>query len=452
MFQYNSIKFVAVLTILTAGICAAGDYEDVDLGVSLDYSRFSIEGGVYLDVYLLVPQANMTFAKTSDGLAANVIFQAALLQGDVVPYEPDRWQRIFRVKDQDVVAKLGFSPDITKFFVQEGEYTLQVDILDANSNRRQRIRRPVSLKNFPEGELSFSDITLASKIEKAKQENEFTKYGHDVLPNAERTFTSLLPVLYYFFEVYGLSDGGKYEVSTVIKNLSDKIVKELPVRPKQSPGTSAVEWGGINTSGLKNGIYSLVVTVTDLGSGTSVTHDKTFYIVKPIVAGESMAEANEYTDVTEDDLDKIFEMVNVVMTANEKRLYKKSNPEGKRKTLVAFWQRKDPDSSTPVNEFKQEFYRRVQLANAEFGKGNTEGWKTDRGRVLIQYGPPSNIEKSLMSIGQRPWEGWYYYDMEGGVEFIFVDRSGFGRFDLVHSTARSELEDQNWSRFLNSRD
>ena len=430
----------------------AADYEDADLGVSLDYSRFSIEGGVYLDVYLLVPQANMTYTKHGEELVANVIFQAALLQGDVVPYNPDRWQRIFKVPNQASVKKLGYAPDISKFYVEAGDYTLQVDILDVNSNRRQRIRRQITLEKFPQGELSFSDITLASKIVKATDENEFTKYGHDILPNAERTFTSLLPVLYYFFEIYELSGDGQYEVTTTILNLAGDVVKEFPVRAKKSPGTSAVEWGGLNLSGLKNGIHKLVVDVKDLASGTTVTHDKTFYIVKPIVEGESMDEAESYANVTEEELDKIFDMVSIVMTSAEKRLYKKSKFDGKKKTILAFWERKDPDPSTSVNEYKQEFYRRVQMANDEFGKGTSEGWKTDRGRVLIQYGPPSNIEKSLMSIGQRPWEGWYYYELEGGVEFIFVDRSGFGRFDLVHSTARSELEDQNWSRFLNSRD
>jgi GWxTD domain-containing protein len=429
---------------------AAGNYQDADLGVALDYSRFSVEGGIYLDVYLLVPQASMTYKTTESGLTADVVFQAALLQGDVVPYNPDRWQRIFRVDDQAKIGDLGFVPDISKFFVEEGDYILQVDILDVNSNRRQRIRKPVSLKKYPQDELSFSDITLASKIVKAAQENEFTKYGYDILPNAERTFTPAAPMLYYFFEIYGLSGKGKYGVHTQINSFSDKVVKDYPVKVKQSPGTSAVEWGGVNTAGLKTGIHKLLVTISDESTGTSVSHSKIFYILKPDENEEAETQ-NDYDDLSEIELDEIFELVGIVMTADEKRLFKKSTLEGKRKILAAFWERKDPDPSTGVNEFKQEFYRRVQIANAEFGKDTEQGWKTDRGRVIILYGKPNNIEKHHVTIGQRPWEGWYYYEIEGGVEFIFVDRSGYGRFDLVHSTAQNEILDENWQRYLNSR-
>lgn len=453
MFQYNSVKRIILIASLSLSLIAAGDYEEADLGVSLDFSRFSIEGGVYLDVYLLVPQASMTYQQTDNGLAANVMFQAALLQGDVVPYDPDRWQRIFRVKDEATIGSLGFVPDISKFFVEAGDYILQVDILDVNSNRRQRIRKPVSLKQFSQDELSISDVTLASRIIKASKENEFTKYGYDILPNAERTYTSASPMLYYFFEVYGLSEKAKYSIHTQVLSLSEELVKDYPVKMKQSPGTSAVEWGGLNTAGLKAGIHKLLVTIRDETSGDSVSHKKTFYMVKPRdTADGQQTTSGEYDDLPESELDKIFELVDVIMTEDEKRLFKKSTADGKRKILTAFWARKDPDASTAINEFKQEFYRRVQIANAQFGQENEKGWKTDRGRVLIQYGNPSNVEKHHLTIGQRPWEGWYYYDLEGGVEFIFVDRSGYGRFDLVHSTARNEILDESWERFLNSRD
>ena len=451
MFPFNSVKKALIFFLVTLTAMAAGDYEDADLGVALDYSRFSVEGGVYLDVYLLVPQASMTYKKTEDGLAANVVFQATLLQGDVVPYDPDRWQRIFRVDDQAKIGDLGFVPDISKFFVEEGDYVLQVDILDVNSNRRQRIREPVSLKKYPADELSFSDITLASKIVKATKQNEFTKYGYDILPNAERTYTSAAPMLYYFFEIYGLAGTGQYSVHTQILSLSEKVVKDYPVKLKQSPGTSAVEWGGVSTAGLKTGIHKLKVTIADKATDDSLSHEKTFYILKPSETKEEQSLTGEYADLSELELDGIFGLVSMVMTSDEKRLYRKSNPDGKRKILTAFWERKDPDPSTSINEFKQEFYRRVQIANAEFGRDNEEGWKTDRGRVIIIYGMPSNVEKHHVTLGQRPWEAWSYYELEGGAEFIFVDRSGYGRFDLVHSTAQNEILDEHWQRYLNSR-
>ena len=45
-------------------------------------------------------------------------------------------------------------------------------------------------------------------------------------------------------------------------------------------------------------------------------------------------------------------------------------------------------------------------------------------------------------------EIWHYYAIENGVDFVFVDRTGFGEYQLVHSTKRGELRDDDWQRFL----
>ncbi len=56
-----------------------------------------------------------------------------------------------------------------------------------------------------------------------------------------------------------------------------------------------------------------------------------------------------------------------------------------------FWERRDPTPGTPVNEFKQEHYRRIAYSNEHFAE-NTSGWRTDRGHAYILYGPPDAID------------------------------------------------------------
>jgi len=434
---------------LALSTVAAKEYTDADLGVSLDYSRFSIEGGVYLDVYLMIPRGSFTYEETESGYQTQVVFQAALLAGDVVPYPPDRWQRIYRASSKETAGSLGFVPDISKFYVEAGDYILQVDILDVKSNRRQRIRKPVSLELFPGDALSLSDLTIASQIVKTDRETEFTKYGHDIVPNAERVFSLKAPMLYYYFEAYGLSDSGSYQVQPRMVSLSGEVVKDFPVRTKRIPGTSVVEWGGINTSGLKSGIHELLIIFTDLETGTSVKQKKTFYILRAREAASRRdTQETGYMAMNEAQLNDIFALLSIVMNEHEKLIFQQSNLAGKQKVLTTFWQRKDPDPETAVNEFKVEFYNRVQLANREFGTENSEGWKSDRGRVLIQYGQPNNIERNPSGLGERPWETWQYYNIEGGVEFVFIDRTGYGHFQLVHSTAENEIQDYSWQRFL----
>lgn len=94
MYPSSLHKRLAAFLLLSLGLLFAQTESDVDFKVTLDYSRFSIEGGVYLDVYLLIPQSLFTFIEGESGVEAKVIFQTALIQGDIVPYDPDQWTRI----------------------------------------------------------------------------------------------------------------------------------------------------------------------------------------------------------------------------------------------------------------------------------------------------------------------------------------------------------------------
>jgi len=443
----NSLKKVLTLLLLSSNLLLA--QQDAEFNVSLDISRFSIQGGVYLDIYLMVPQSAFTFVETENGLEATVVFQTALVQDDVVPYDPDRWSRTYRAPDWDAIESLAWVPDISKFYVEPGNYTLLVTIVDYQSKQQQTMRRPISLEAYSEEDLQLSDLTLASQVVKAKQENEFTRYGYDIIPNAQRTFTSSAPMMYYFFEGYNLSGGGEYDVHAQILTLNREVVQDFPGKSKPMPGTSVVEWGGLNTAGLASGIYKLSIQVTDQVSQSTASQERTFYILKESRDdNEDDQLQDDYAGLSPAQVDEIYQVVSIIMDKKEKRLYAQSDDVGKRNVLTSFWLRNDPTPDTPVNEFKQEFYRRVQQANRDFGGGSDEGWSTDRGRVLIKYGPPSNIEKMQSSLDQKPWITWEYYEIEGGVRFIFVDRTGYGSFQLVHSDARDEVQDHDWQRFL----
>ena len=104
---------------------------------------------------------------------------------------------------------------------------------------------------------------------------------------------------------------------------------------------------------------------------------------------------------------------------------------------------------TPRNEFKMEYFERVAYANAHFKYNFKEGWQTDRGRVYVTYGKPDDVERHPFEADQRAYEIWKYDNLEGGVEFVFVDLSNaMNDYGLVHSTARNELRDDNWKNRL----
>jgi GWxTD domain-containing protein len=123
-----------------------------------------------------------------------------------------------------------------------------------------------------------------------------------------------------------------------------------------------------------------------------------------------------------------------------------SNDEERDNFIEAFWQRRDPTPDTEENEYKEEHYRRIAYANEHFAAG-IPGWKTDRGRIYIMYGPADEVdshpsggtyERPMEEGGGEtstfPFEDWRYRYLEGiGQEVIieFVDSCMCGEYRMT---------------------
>ena len=89
---------------------------------------------------------------------------------------------------------------------------------------------------------------------------------------------------------------------------------------------------------------------------------------------------------------------------------------------------------------------RIKFVENRFKTFNKTGSKTDRGRVYLQYGEPDEMELHPNDYDKKPYEIWYYNSIEGGVIFVFGDITGYSDYELLHSTKRGELRDDNWVR------
>jgi GWxTD domain-containing protein len=98
------------------------------------------------------------------------------------------------------------------------------------------------------------------------------------------------------------------------------------------------------------------------------------------------------------------DVVYVIMDEEKAAFKRLSTDEEREQFIEQFWLRRDPSPDSAENEYKEEHYRRIAYANERFASG-IPGWKTDRGRMYIMYGPPDEIE-SHPSGGsyERPWE------------------------------------------------
>ncbi len=122
-----------------------------------------------------------------------------------------------------------------------------------------------------------------------------------------------------------------------------------------------------------------------------------------------------------------YEYARLIMTGEEKDLFTHlPDAESRREFIADFWSKRDPDPDTEENEYKTEFYRRIEYANKRFKEG-PPGWKTDRGRIYIYMGPPDKFEEFFTHDDPNirgPILWWIYYAYELGIEFVDERNNG----------------------------
>ena len=143
----------------------------------------------------------------------------------------------------------------------------------------------------------------------------------------------------------------------------------------------------------------------------------------------------------------INEDVSYVITDEERKAFKRFATDEEREQFVEqFWLRRDPTPDTVENEYKEEHYRRIAYANEHYASG-IPGWKADRGRIYITFGPPDEIdshpsggtyqrpaEQGGGETSTFPFEDWRYRYIDGignDVNIEFVDPTMTGEFHMT---------------------
>ena len=148
------------------------------------------------------------------------------------------------------------------------------------------------------------------------------------------------------------------------------------------------------------------------------------------------------------------EEVPYIISDDERKAFMSlANDEEREAFIENFWQRRNPDPDSEENSFREEHYRRIQYANDHYAAGKP-GWKTDRGRIYIMWGPADSIdshpsggtyERPMDEGGGEtstfPFETWHYRYLEGigeNIDLEFVDTCQCG--DYHYTIDRSEKD------------
>jgi GWxTD domain-containing protein len=268
-------------------------------------------------------------------------------------------------------------------------------------------------------------------------------------------FGGQLPVVYLYSEFYGLNIDAESETLQIDYSLVDSRNQELIHNTKFVPSSipSFVFVKPVNIRNFPGGRHKITLSLSDTIKGISEKLTKSFYIYNPHIVDSTdsgvnaVVVASEYFSMSEEEIEDLFALSRYIASDIEVKEWNRlTNYHDKQVFLYHFWRARDLTPRTPINEYKEEYLRRAAIAEERYYTLNRKGWATDRGRIYVLFGEPSDIERFPSDIEARPYEIWHYDHIEGSVIFVFADLYGFSELFLIHSTKQGELYDPDWRR------
>jgi GWxTD domain-containing protein len=420
------------------------------LRLSLDFTRFrgADDAGVLVEMAYAFPQRSLTYHPDSVGISGAADILLTIRRQDSVVYQ-DRWLVPHAVKDTAHLT-LGMNlVGVYKLQLPEGEYIVTLLTRDRNNTTRYdslSLRLPVRV--FVTQSPVLSDIQLANIIRRGSKESIFYKNTLDVIPNVGGLYTDEQSC-YYYAEAYNLVRGADTTDYLLRTGVYDAVGKEIISRekPKRRVGESSVLVDQFPVGTLRSGTYTLMLALLDTGRTVLNSSARKFFVYNTklgldtsLVQGSRAVPMAEYMSLDVAELDREFEWCRYLSTDDERSQFEQlTDVDAKRKFMSSFWRNREVG-------LREEYLARVAFANANFNVLARAGYRTDRGRVVIMYGHPDDVERHPNETDSRPYEIWYYNNIQGGVQFVFVQRNQAGDYELVHSTHRNELHDPNWDR------
>lgn len=366
-----------------------------------------------LDLFTEIPYTRLTFEGSPDGFVARYQVKTELSELD-----PDGRPRNIvasPIWDKTVTVAIYANTvaqelsDLSTYSVRlnPGSYLISVTLTDLTSSATYFQEITARHRDFTQA-TTLSDVVLLAGYDPERQ---------SILPYVSTDVDARDLQIYY--EIY-TQQAQTLLVSQTLKPQSGTPALRFPL---SWTDTLRIDTGRhqqiaqIPASNLEFGRYDLTVTLKTL-SGDLL--DESRYPVS--IRWNSL---NTYLN----NLGQAIEQLAYIARGDELRALRNAPSDSERKKrFEAFWQKRDPTPETVRNEALEEHYYRIDYSNRNFGQ-QLPGWQSDRGQVFVLHGHPDDIERQTFSYNNKPWEVWYFFRV--GRQFMFIDQTGFGDFELV---------------------
>ena len=362
-----------------------------------------------LDVFVQVPYEEVQFVKTGQGFEAAYAVTVSVFDEEQKNLITEKvWnEKILALSFEVTTSVDNYNLSFRSFNLDPGKYFIKTSIMDKDSKREYKSENLYTIRNlaaFP----SISDIMLIADV-------KMVDGNKKIIPNISRNLVVEKDGLPLFFEVY-VDSAADFTFDFIVSDHEMNELYKISNKKSLSAGNNQLFYT-LDSLALNLGTHLLTVNMIDSSNSVINTVRKSF-ISRWIGVPASVT-----------DLDKAVEQMVYIASPDELDIIKNSadNIE-KSKSFVDFWKKKDPNPTDEYNPAFEEYYRRVAYSNENFSN-YMEGWRSDRGMVLIILGLPNNIDRHPFEYDSKPYEVWQYYELNK--RFVFVDNTGFGDYRLV---------------------
>lgn len=365
-----------------------------------------------------IPYRNVVFLKNGEGYNAEirVDIEVTDTNSNFVKREIKDWKIKAASFEQTISSEI-YAEGLVKLKLPEGSYYVQPIVTDQNSQKEFQLKEERLDVN---GKKEIEPLIINSNKISCEREEFFklTNFEGNI-PFGSGSQNIIIPV----------SDNSLKEIDIIVFNQNDTIAKKTltesfisSIELQECEGSILISEGaGIKTNNfilegivndLKEGPFSIEINGNDKNRFNSFV----FWYNKP--------NSLRFPELSIKALKHIQEgvVVDSLLDIDDENQYK---------ALVEFWKKMDPSPETEYNELMREYYSRVDYAQENFSSiTGIKGVETDRGKVLVKFGKPDQVERASNEKG-KVVETWFYIKPQR--KFVFVDKQGVGEFSLESS-------------------
>ncbi len=430
----------------------------VKLRAYVDNKQFFAPGiGNYLEVYMQYVGQSIQYKGKENGLEGEIAVRMSILSGDsVVALDAYRLTTPF-MKDSIVEDFY----DVKRFVLKPGNYKLFLELMDLNSTQSPlSATLPIVIEDLNEG-IAFSDIEIAELAYKGDENSPFYKSGLCIIPRLATFYPSELTTIPVYFELYNTStlEDSVFAVKQMIKNENGIELPDYTVFTRHSSSTVVPIMRKVDISLLPTGKYTLNYTLLTRSmielAEQSYEFDRSNDIDFAFQTETIVLDPNFQSSITKDSVAYYLESLIPISRPSEVKniisTLKSKDEEKQRKHIQAFWA-----LTAPGNSYDAwiKYKLQVQLVERVYSNNFQEGFETDRGRVYLQYGAPTNIVQKETSPTEYPYEIWQYNKIGSfsNKRFVFYNPDLVNNaYRLLHSDMIGELKNPGWPQTLAKR-